>query len=118
MDTDGDATVDFHEFCIGMTGRAKGPFDGLSEWDVNRLIETFLEYASTSKRMVYINSIESASSDANDSDCLQYFKNLYADTRPQEQQKSTREKLEAAMNADVVDPELIAIKRQIAAEKR
>ena len=118
MDTDGDATVDFHEFCIGMTGRAKGPFDDLSEWDVNRLIETFLDYAATSKRLISIKSIESAPADASDYDSLQYFKNLYADTRPPDQRKSTKERLEAAMNADVVDPELIAIKRQVVAEKK
>ena len=123
MDTDGDATVDFHEFCIGMTGRAKGPFDGLSDWDVNRLIEMFLLYAEMSKRSKTIHSIESVHADADDFDSVQYFKSLYAGkkssgSKEKSAKKSKEDEMKEAMNSDFVDPEALAVWQQLTEEKK
>ena len=123
MDTDGDATVDFHEFCIGMTGRAKGPFDGLSDWDINRLIEMFLIYAEMSKRSKTIQSIESAPADADDFDSVQYFESLYAgkkahDKKEKSTKKSKADELRESMNSDVVDPDTLAVQQQLKEEKK
>lgn len=84
MDTDGDGTVDFHEFCTGMTGKSKGPFDGMSDYDINRLIDMFLDYANKMQRLRNIEIIEGPSLDGTDYSKVQYFKHLFS------QMKSTK----------------------------
>ena len=60
MDADGDATVDYQEFTIGvMTGSATGALDGLTPSDLNKLLAKFVEYAMIKKRERAIHSITS-----------------------------------------------------------
>ena len=112
MDTDGDGTVDFHEFCIGMTGKAKGPFDGLSDYDVNRLIETFLEYANKIKRDLSLKYIKNPSSDGNDYSKVAVFKSLFTPLQNANMRTNGDEKEEdGEMTWDDEDSEIIRIRR-------
>jgi hypothetical protein len=122
MDTDGDATVDFHEFCIGMTGKAKGPFDGMSDSDINRLIEMFLIYAERARRQTVIQAIDSNAVDESKSDCetLKFFGSLFT-KKDGRKNKPTELRLKSdfkSMMDDTPDPEIEAIKLQITEEKR
>jgi Ca2+-binding EF-hand superfamily protein len=115
MDTDGDATVDFQEFCIGMTGRAKGPFEGMSDSDINRLIDAFLDYANHTKRKHIVQSIEDDNiQDGDDYKKFKSFVKLFTAVKKKSETSSSSD----SMQEEVKDPEAEFIKNQIEDEKR
>ena len=115
MDTDGDATVDFHEFCIGMTGRAKGPFEGMSDSDINRLIDAFLDYASHTKRKHIVQFIEDGNiQDGDDYKKFKSFVKLFTAVKKKSEASTSSD----SMQEEIKDPEAEFIKNQIEDEKR
>ena len=133
MDTDGDGTVDFHEFCIGMTGKAKGPFDGMSDYDINRLIDMFLDYANKMKRLHTIECIERPSLDGTDYSKIHYFKHLFSQKKIPMKSIQAESSVESSLSIPptkvdphndwdedytTIDPEAMRLQHQLIEEKR
>lgn len=57
MDDNGDGTVDFEEFSRGMTGTTNSTFDMISEYDLNRFLNFFMEFGEMKQRENAINRI-------------------------------------------------------------
>ncbi len=77
MDVDGDATVDYQEFTIGMTGTANGALDGFSPTDLTKLLAKFVEFAMITKRQRNIDSINSTDYHASDLVRYDYFNRIF-----------------------------------------
>ena len=90
---------------------AKGPFYGMSDYDINRLIDTFLVYASNTKRFHCIQLIEAPSSDGNDIGKFELYKSLCTPVKAALSPRSS-------VPGQDIDPEKLRIKHQILEETR
>jgi len=77
MDIDGDATVDYQEFTIGMTGTANGALDGFSPSDLHKLLAKFKEFAMITKRQRNICAIGQTDYDESDMVTYKYFNRIF-----------------------------------------
>jgi hypothetical protein len=77
MDIDGDATVDYQEFTIGMTGTANGALDGFSPSDLNKLLAKFKEFAMITKRQRNIDAISLIDYHESDIVAFKYFNRIF-----------------------------------------
>jgi len=77
MDVDGDATVDYQEFTIGMTGTANGALDGFSPSDLKKLLTKFVEFAMITKRQRNIDHVNSMNRDESDVKRYELFLNCF-----------------------------------------
>ena len=77
MDVDGDATVDYQEFTIGMTGTANGALDGFSPTDLNKLLAKFVEFALITKRQRNIDAISESDYHGSDMERYEYFNRIF-----------------------------------------
>jgi Ca2+-binding EF-hand superfamily protein len=81
MDTGGDGSVNFSEFCIGMTGTASKVINKLDKFESAKLFDMILQYANTIKRNQSLSKIsekEDSNNISSDKDMIQYFNVLFS----------------------------------------
>jgi len=103
MDADGDATVDYQEFTIGMTGSANGALDGLEQSDLHKLLAKFIEYARVHKRdraLEQMNKLDPGESDITRYELFQRIFTLHGGGDEDDRPKTTTEVMNETAEED------------------
>jgi hypothetical protein len=77
MDVDGDATVDFNEFCLGMTGAELSPFRNMTRVDMDKLLHKFVEFSRQMKRQRSLDAIGKMSQEPNGMPLFRHFADMF-----------------------------------------
>ena len=94
----------------------QGPFEEMSDYDINRLVEKFLEFAGLQKRNIAIEHLKTPADDNNDYAKLKTFKQLFTTQRSPSKRGHHHDDAEEEM-MDEEDSEMLRMRVAIEEER-